>query len=462
MGQWLTLKVKCTEYLGPVERSGFESGDHSGMTPGSPADTSKVQLRFGTTPSHDFDNLNLAPPLVSFVIINWNYADFVSDAIQSVKQQDYPNFECLVIDNGSTDDSLTHIRSAVDDDPRFSIEVFDQNFGQLGAALWAIKHTNGNFISFVDADDILFPFYASTHVQAHLALPGSVAFTSSAIVEIDRDKRVLSSSSLARFDADEVTAGLSPAEKAMRISTVGDEAFERISANAITIPWSMQGWFWGPGTSNMFRRPILRQFDLPNEGKPVLRASDGHFMRLAHALTGSAVVNIPLSAYRLHDTNYYARRERLQDTLHYDLATADLIEQGNLETCEMLMRDAPRFVEIVGWRYWSMLDIVANAAHGSMRQRFYASPETRRLFIRHSKVMRSIDSDERYVAEIFKRFDPTYAQIIVGASFSGQVPNELFAPYRPTTQDADALAPDNEAGVPDNQELGDATTLSSG
>ena len=44
-------------------------------------------------------------PLVSLVIINWNYADFVGEAIESLKAQDYPDLEIVVVDNGSSDSS---------------------------------------------------------------------------------------------------------------------------------------------------------------------------------------------------------------------------------------------------------------------------------------------------------------------------------------------------------------------
>jgi hypothetical protein len=64
----------------------------------------------------------LKPPLVSFILINWNYGRFVGDAIDSIRAQDYPNFECLIVDNGSTDDSREEYARHVQGDPRFSIE----------------------------------------------------------------------------------------------------------------------------------------------------------------------------------------------------------------------------------------------------------------------------------------------------------------------------------------------------
>src|ERR1035437_6166110 len=53
----------------------------------------------------DCTELGLKPPLVSVVITSWNHARFVGAAIDSIRGQDYPHLECLVIDNGSIDDS---------------------------------------------------------------------------------------------------------------------------------------------------------------------------------------------------------------------------------------------------------------------------------------------------------------------------------------------------------------------
>ena len=49
--------------------------------------------------------LGLQAPLVSVVVVNWNYARFIGATIDSIRGQDYSRFECLVIDNASTDDS---------------------------------------------------------------------------------------------------------------------------------------------------------------------------------------------------------------------------------------------------------------------------------------------------------------------------------------------------------------------
>ncbi|MGZ8416799.1 MAG: glycosyltransferase family 2 protein [Methyloceanibacter sp.] len=118
---------------------------------------------------------------MSLLIINWNYGTYIGATIDSIKSQDYPAIEVIVVDNGSTDDSRDVIGKHAGDDPRFRVVHLDENLGQLGAYFYAFELTSGETI--VDADDILFPSFVSSHVQVHLALPSSVALTSSNVVE---------------------------------------------------------------------------------------------------------------------------------------------------------------------------------------------------------------------------------------------------------------------------------------
>src|SRR4029079_5040721 len=145
------------------------------------------------------DNLGLcgvpngivSPPLVSLVLINWNYASFVGAAIESIKGQDYPRFEAIVVDNGSTDDSRDVIARQIAGDSRFRVIHLDSNLGQLGAFLEVFGEIRGDFVTIVDADDILFSNFLSSHAQVHLALPLSVALTSSNVVEMTASGRAL-------------------------------------------------------------------------------------------------------------------------------------------------------------------------------------------------------------------------------------------------------------------------------
>ena len=90
---------------------------------------------------------------VSVIIPNFNYADFVGEAIQSVLKQTYQNTEIIVVNNGSTDNSLEILRSFGD-----KILIVDQaNLGQSGARNAGLAKSTGELIAFLDADDLWEP-----------------------------------------------------------------------------------------------------------------------------------------------------------------------------------------------------------------------------------------------------------------------------------------------------------------
>src|ERR1700722_18169089 len=97
----------------------------------------------------DCKEFGLKTPLVSVVVLNWNYARFVGAAIDSIRSQDYPHFECLVIDNGSTDDSRAVITRHIDGDARFSVLFLDKNQGMMGAWQIALDRVKGEFVTFL-------------------------------------------------------------------------------------------------------------------------------------------------------------------------------------------------------------------------------------------------------------------------------------------------------------------------
>lgn len=89
-------------------------------------------------------------PLVSVIIPTFNRAHMLGDAIDSVLQQTYQNFELLVVDDGSTDNTKEFIETY--NDPR--IKYFQiKNGGVSAARNVGIKNSKGSYISFLDSDD---------------------------------------------------------------------------------------------------------------------------------------------------------------------------------------------------------------------------------------------------------------------------------------------------------------------
>jgi hypothetical protein len=245
-------------------------------------------------------------PLVSLVLINFNYAQYVGKAIQSIRSQDYPHIEATVVDNASTDTSRDVIAANVANDPRFKIIHSDRNEFVMAAALRGLEASSGTFVCFIDADDFLFSNFVSTHVQVHLALPHGVAFTSGNVVEIAGDGSVLSGGRRHLVKVNPDKRGLRAADSVLRLATIGDEDFERLGEGVITLSQTKKGWLWSTGTANFYRRNVL-EFARPSRSGANLAhlSADGYFARFAHWLGGSALIARPLSAHRIHGGNVF-------------------------------------------------------------------------------------------------------------------------------------------------------------
>lgn len=90
---------------------------------------------------------------VSIVIPCYNHADYVGEAVESALCQDYPDVEVIVVDDGSTDNSWGVI--SLFGEKINPIRL--QNGGVSQARNHGIRHSNGEFIKFLDSDDLLYP-----------------------------------------------------------------------------------------------------------------------------------------------------------------------------------------------------------------------------------------------------------------------------------------------------------------
>ena len=104
-------------------------------------------------------------PLVSVVIPTYNRADFVEQAIQSVLDQTYSNFEVLVIDDGSTDNSAELIQKMAETDKRIRFYQLKQNSGVSIARNKGLSLARGKYIAFLDSDDTAYPYWLETGVR---------------------------------------------------------------------------------------------------------------------------------------------------------------------------------------------------------------------------------------------------------------------------------------------------------
>jgi glycosyltransferase involved in cell wall biosynthesis len=96
--------------------------------------------------------------MVSIIVPAYNYGRYLPECLDSVLNQTYTNWECIVIDNGSTDDTSSIAQSFVSKDKRFSY-YFTEQKGVSFARNKAVSLSKGMYIFPLDADDKIAPTY---------------------------------------------------------------------------------------------------------------------------------------------------------------------------------------------------------------------------------------------------------------------------------------------------------------
>lgn len=112
---------------------------------------------------------------VSVVIAAYNASEYLTATIESVLKQSFTDFELLVIDDGSTDNSADIVRGFKNKDNRVKL-ISQKNQGVSSARNRGITIAQGEFIAFLDADDLWLPQKLATHVQ-HLSANPSLGMS---------------------------------------------------------------------------------------------------------------------------------------------------------------------------------------------------------------------------------------------------------------------------------------------
>ena len=111
--------------------------------------------------------------MFSIIIPVYNAADYLSACIKSIIDQQYSDFEVIMVDDGSTDNSSSICQNAVKCDNRF-IYIYQDNGGVSCARNAGILRAKGDWILFMDADDMLMPnaleIYADLCARPHVDL----------------------------------------------------------------------------------------------------------------------------------------------------------------------------------------------------------------------------------------------------------------------------------------------------
>lgn len=109
---------------------------------------------------------------VSVVVPCYNYAWLIGDTLLSLRHQTFPDFEVIIVDDGSQDDLAGAVAAHLAADPRIRV-VRQENRGLAGARNRGLAEARGDYVGFIDADDIWHPRFLEEMVAALDADPAA-------------------------------------------------------------------------------------------------------------------------------------------------------------------------------------------------------------------------------------------------------------------------------------------------
>lgn len=112
---------------------------------------------------------------ISVILSNYNGAQYLEEAIRSVLEQSYDDYEFIIVDDGSGDDSPDIIRRFAETYPEKIIALLQrENRGQAAGFNLAVARASGDIVAFIDSDDLWMPGKLS-NLAAFIALAGPAA-----------------------------------------------------------------------------------------------------------------------------------------------------------------------------------------------------------------------------------------------------------------------------------------------
>ncbi len=91
---------------------------------------------------------------VSIIVPTYNNSTLISKTLENILEQSYENWECIIVDDGSTDNTLIKIKTYLKQDHRFKY-FYKSNGGLSSARNFGIRNASGKYIQFLDSDDYL-------------------------------------------------------------------------------------------------------------------------------------------------------------------------------------------------------------------------------------------------------------------------------------------------------------------
>jgi len=252
-------------------------------------------------------------PTISVIIPTYNYAHYITDAINSVLEQDYPkdSVEIIIVDDGSTDNTREVLKEFMHNK---TVQYFlQENKGKASATYKAIQCATGEYIFNLDADDYFLPdkikravdIFESDESIVHVASPAQI---------LDQESNT-------------VKGAESLPTQILETKTNGEQLLRYFYNNNI---------LYGGGSAFSARASVLKKINIPAEVDMFI----DEFLLLAVLPHGkSFFINQPLSVWRVHASNYSGKaQDALQQSpkgrrlLSSSAAILDYMKQNNFDS----------------------------------------------------------------------------------------------------------------------------------
>lgn len=244
-------------------------------------------------------------PRFSVCIPNFNYAHFVGRTIQSVLDQTYQDFEIVVVDNASTDDSVAVIEAIQSD--KIKLHVNRYNVGFAPNLQKATEPATGDYIILLSSDDLMLPHALETYAKLidRYAPNGEEIILHSAGQIVNQDDKLVGMQHKPRglkntrnFSLSDYNQDPRPDEPELQDSRVVLTTALRESINPLTF------------LSTCYSRSLWQAVE-GYDPRFHMSPDYGFLVKILSRLPAMVYSHEPLFAYRVHDSNQTAQSRKL-------------------------------------------------------------------------------------------------------------------------------------------------------
>jgi glycosyltransferase involved in cell wall biosynthesis len=311
-------------------------------------------------------------PRVSVVVTCFNCPDYIGDAIRSVARQSFRDFDCVIVDDASTDNSADVIQRTLDAlaDPRFRLIRQHKNVGQTGATRAGLAAVQAPFVCFLDSDDLWNEDFLERHLAAHLNESYAVGFTACNARLIDGQGAMIAGG-VYWFGKDRAVADRGRAFAALDPARVPKLDFAAKAARwQGRTPYRLYTkrlvhWVWVSTSSMMFRRSLI-DLVFPPDDETFRLHMDFYVVVMAQMVAGSLLIDEPLYSYRLHGRNFAANNPILGGRLHLSARNwGDTYARMLDRMLAAMVSGRERFVTALGEKQYRRMLLRMRAARAS-------------------------------------------------------------------------------------------------